>query len=193
MKIAGIVLGGGQSRRMGGIDKGGTLLGGRTLLQHAIARLEPQVEAIAVNTPEPTPGYAHAPDTVAGQVGPLAGVLAGMEWARSMGATHLATAATDTPFAPTDWVMACAEALTGKTQVAMAASDGRIHPVFSIWPVSLADDLHHFLTVEDKRKIIVFAERHGLAEVTFETGAAGDPFFNINTPDDLTAAKARIG
>ncbi len=192
MRIAGTVLGGGQSRRMGGIDKGGTLLGGRTLLQHAIARLESQVEALAVNTPDPSPGYAHAPDTIAGQVGPLAGVLAGMEWARSIGATHLATAATDTPFAPLEWVGNSAAALTAETPVVMAASNGRIHPVFAIWPVALADELHHFLTVEDKRKIILFAERHGLAEVAFENNADGDPFFNINTPDDLAAARARI-
>lgn len=186
------MLGGGQSRRMGGVDKGGTLLGERTLLQHAIARLEPQVVQLAINTPEPTADYAHAPDTVPGQVGPLAGVLAGMKWAQSIGATHLATAATDTPFAPADWVVMCAEAMSNDHMVAMAASSGRIHPVFALWPVSLAEELHRFLTVEDKRKIIVFAERHGLVEVEFAESAAGDPFFNINTPDDLAVAKARI-
>ncbi len=192
MRIAGIVLGGGQSRRMGGVDKGGTLLDDRTLLQHAIARLEPQVKALAINTPAPVDGYAHAPDTVPGRVGPLAGVLAGMEWARSAGATHLATAATDTPFAPVDWVAACAHAVKENTPVAMASSNGRIHPVFALWPVVLADDLHRFLTVEDQRKIIVFAQRHGLVEVEFANAADGDPFFNINTPEDLAVAKARI-
>ena len=197
MKIAGVILAGGLSRRMGGNEKSLMQLGGKAPIEWVAERLHPQVDALAINANgDPTRfAFLDRPviaDTVDGFVGPLAGALAGMRWAKQFeGMTHIMTAAADTPFIPLDLVAQLQAAITEPDDVAMAASNGRIHPVFGLWPIHLADALEHFLVAEDKRKILEFANRYLLHEIVYDTGG-GDPFFNINTPDDLAAAEAMV-
>jgi molybdopterin-guanine dinucleotide biosynthesis protein A len=198
--IAGIILAGGLSRRMGGGDKPLGMLAGRPLLDRVIARLRPQVGALALNANGDAGRFSDfglpvVADTVAGFAGPLAGVLAGLEWAAANTAvSRVVTVAGDTPFFPHDLVDRFAAAAAGRPKaVAVAASGGRTHPTFALWPVDLAAALRSALTEEDERRVTAFIERHAHVEVDFavrETaGLAYDPFFNINTREDLAEAE----
>jgi molybdopterin-guanine dinucleotide biosynthesis protein A len=194
--VVGVLLAGGQARRMGGGDKCLRPLGGRTILEHVIERVRPQVAALVLNANGDPARFAHiglpvAPDVIGGFAGPLAGVLTGMEWAR----THrpdcpwIATIATDTPFFPTDLVGRLLGAIEREgTDLACAASGGRAHPVFGLWPVRLADDLRAAMTDHGMRKVDVWTARHRLAEVPFPADEI-DPFFNTNRPEDLAEAE----
>lgn len=199
MTTAGIILAGGLARRMGGGDKAMLSLGGRPLLAHVIDRLTPQVDEVALNANGDPARFAEfnlpvIPDTVEGFVGPLGGVLAGMRWAAARGHTHIASAAADTPFFPTDLVTQLTNA-KGTQPISMAATDDperglSEHPTFALWPVDLADDLEYALTKGNMRKVIVWTSRHGCARAVFD----GDfPFFNVNTPEDLAEAEAIAG
>ena len=198
--IAGVLLAGGRARRMGGGDKCLRTLGGRSLLAHAIARARPQVSVLAINANgDPARFAAFAlpviADPVAGFAGPLAGVLAGLDWAAEAGSAHVASFATDAPFFPTDLVSRLAAAIDAGADIACAASGGRAHPVFGLWPVRLREDLRRALCDEEIRKVDVWTARHALAEVDFPA-AGHDPFFNANRPEDLARAEdilARIG
>lgn len=199
MKIAGVILAGGLARRMGGGDKALLEVGGQTLLARVIARLAPQVDEIVLNA-NGNParlarfGLPVVPDTVEGFAGPLAGVLAGMRWAAARGHTHVASAAGDTPFFPSDLVARLKAAAEDSGQpIAMAATNDperglTEHPTFALWPVDLAGDLEQALTVGHMRKIIVWTSRHGCARAVFDEGA-DYPFFNVNTPEDMVAAE----
>ena len=195
--IAGVLLAGGQSRRMGGGDKCLQMLDGKTLLAHAIARARPQVDALMLNAngdPARFGDYALpvVPDVIAGHAGPLAGVLSGMEWARANRpeCALIATFATDAPFFPRD-LIACLKRVRTEAGVplACASSGGRTHPVFALWPVDLAGDLRHAMTTEDIRKVDIWTARHGIAHAAFPD-APYDPFFNINRPEELARAHA---
>jgi molybdenum cofactor guanylyltransferase len=194
--VAGVLLAGGLARRMGGGDKCLLPLAGRPMLAHAIARLQPQVTALAVNANgDPARfapfGLAVVADVVEGFAGPLAGVLTGMAWARATvpEAEWLVSAATDTPFFPADLVARLmAGAAARDAPVAFAASDGRTHPVFGLWHLSLLEALRNALIDEDERKIDRFAGRYEVAVVDF-TITPFDPFFNVNRPDDLVEAE----
>ena len=107
------------------------------------------------------------------------------------GISHIATCAVDTPFFPKDYVAQLISLLSGDQEISMARSGDRIHPVFAIWPLSLEDELHRFVVLEDKRKILEFANRYTLHEVRFDTDPI-DPFFNVNTPEDFERAQAFI-
>ena len=192
IRIFGLVLAGGRSSRMGGGEKALLPLGGRTLLDRAIARLEPQVEALAINANRDIGRYEAfgrpvIRDTLDGHQGPLAGVLTGLRWAGGAGATHLVTVAGDTPFFPEKLSEDLAAALGEGVAIAMARGpDGR-HPTFALWPVALADDLEAALQA-GTRKIVAWADRHGVAMVAFPTDPY-DPFFNVNTPEDMGVAE----
>lgn len=183
---------------MGGNEKSLMLLAGKPPVAWVADVLQPQVAQLAVNANGPPQrfDFLQLPvlaDTVDGFVGPLAGVLAGMRWAQSLtGVTHVVSAAADTPFIPGNLVHRLQAAIDGPDGIAMAFSVGRIHPVFGLWPVHLADDLETFLVQEDKRKILEFAHRYTLHSVDFDK-AGEDPFFNINTPEDMAIARARAG
>ncbi|RAZ88616.1 molybdenum cofactor guanylyltransferase MobA [Mesorhizobium hawassense] len=198
--VAGIILAGGQSRRMGGGDKPLLSLGKARLIDHVAARLRPQVATLGLNANGDPARFAAMrlpviEDTVPGYAGPLAGILAGLEWASGQrGCRWLISAAGDTPFFPDNLV----ERLTAATHdrssaIAVASSDGRWHPTFALWPLGLRDALRHFLVDEDNRRVSAFMERHGFIQVEFPMieadGQKIDPFFNINTPDDLAAAE----
>jgi molybdenum cofactor guanylyltransferase len=196
VRIAGVLLAGGQSRRMGGGDKCLRLLGGKPILAHVIERARPQVAALVLNANGDPLRFREfdlpvVADGVAGFLGPLAGVLAGLDWAVAElpGATHVASFATDAPFYPRDMVPRLVAGLQGgRYELACAASGGRAHPVFGLWPVALREDLRHALVEEEIRKVDAFTARHSLAVVDFPM-AEIDPFFNTNHPEDLDAAQ----
>lgn len=204
--VAGVILAGGQARRMGGGDKCLLRLAdGRTLLERIIARLAPQVTHMALNANGDPARFAacglpvlpdNGPDGPT-DAGPLAGVLAGMEWAAAQGCDRVVTVAGDTPFFPRDLVarlvagqaagLAAEQARApGAHRVAIAATD-RAHPVFALWDVRLAPVLAQALA-EGTRRVMDFAAAQGAARIVFAHGDAADPFFNINTPDDLEQA-----
>ena len=194
--VLGVILAGGQARRLGGGDKALRELGGKPLLAHAIERLAPQVSQIIINAngdPARFDSFLHpvVADTVEGFVGPLAGVLAGLEWAaeNAPDCEWIVTCATDAPFFPEDLVARLFEAVTqGDAELACAETNGRTHPVFGLWPVRLREDLRHALVVEELRKVDLWTARHGLASVDYPALVV-DPFFNINRPEDLERAE----
>ncbi|HWK63326.1 MAG TPA: molybdenum cofactor guanylyltransferase MobA [Rhizobiaceae bacterium] len=197
--IAGIILAGGRSRRMGGGDKCLRRLGGRPLLRHVIDRLAPQAGPLAISANGDPSRFAEfsvpvVPDTIPGFAGPLAGVLAGMEWARrETDATWLVSVASDTPFFPTDLVSRLATA-ADQENIVVASSGGRRHPVFALWPVTLAPALRAFLEDGATYKVSTFVEGHESAVVDFAMieATGGDPFFNVNTQEDLAVAEGLI-
>lgn len=195
--VPALILAGGLSRRMGR-DKASADLAGRPMIARVAERLRPQVGALAINAPE---GFAAGidlplvPDTVPGHPGPLAGVLAGLRHAAAMapGTTYLLTAPADTPFLPPDLVAGLRVAAVAPDQIVIAASSGRVHPVVALWPLSLADDLEAWLAAPENRRLQAFIARHPSIAVDFPvlatTVGSLDPFFNVNTPDDLATAE----
>lgn len=195
MIVAGILLAGGQSRRMGGGDKCLRPLGGRTILARIVERAMPQVMALAINANGDGARFAEyglpvVADSVEGFVGPLAGVLAGLDWAAQAvpAASHVASFATDAPFLPRDLVARLGGAVAGGADLACAASGGQAHPVFGLWPVRLREVLRHALVEEKIRKVDAWTARYRLVQVDFATEPV-DPFFNTNRPEDLAEAE----
>jgi molybdopterin-guanine dinucleotide biosynthesis protein A len=189
--IAGLILAGGRSSRMGGGDKALLMLGDGTILSHVISRFAPQVSALAINTGSeaaefPANGLPLVRDAIADFQGPLAGIQAGLSWATALpGVTHLATVSVDAPFLPLQLV----EKLSARDPrlVAVARSAGRLHPTCALWPLNLLADLEAFLHERETRKVMTFVEEAGYRAVDFEAEPF-DPFFNVNTPEDLAAA-----
>lgn len=199
-KVAGVVLAGGRAQRMGGRDKALLPLAGKPMIARVIDRLAPQVAAVAINAngdPARFSRFAEAvfADVVDGYLGPLAGILSALRWAENeaAGYTRIVTVAADTPFYPKDLVARLAESATGGETIVIARSNGNPHPVFALWPVSLANDLAGWLERGETLKARAWAESHDLAYCDFPQRADGvDPFFNVNTPDDLAAAEALL-
>ncbi len=193
--IIGVVLAGGKSTRMGGGDKCLSLLAGHTLLDHTIARARPQVDELILNangdiTRFAGTGLTIIQDSIENYAGPLAGILSALEWAREYRphCIHVVSFASDTPFFPTDLVARLIRAAQEKNlPLASAASGGRSHPVFGLWPVNLADDLRHAMSCENMRKVDAWTARHGAAHADYPV-LPFDPFFNINQPEDLVRA-----
>lgn len=195
--IIGLILAGGRGQRMGaGRLKHLRSLGSQTLLERAVARALPQVDVLLINsasTPA-TPCIGDlqvVPDTVPGFVGPLAGVLAGMEYVQASfpRAQWLVTMAADTPWFPLDLVRRLvAQRRIDEAEIATAASAGRIHPVFALWPLGIAEQLRQALEVEGLRKVQAFQARYRRVQVEWPVEPF-DPFFNINTLDDLARAE----
>lgn len=204
-KIAGIILAGGQARRMGGGDKSLEPLGQTTVLKRVISRISPQVDTLALNAngdPARFADYALPvlADSIQGFVGPLAGILAGMDWAHELGYSQIVSVAADTPFFPLNLVQELSATQTKtNTPIAIAATPdperGLIRqPVFGLWSVDLRDPLRDALN-DGIRKIIVWAEDHGVVLAPFPTphtiggSTKIEPFFNINTKEDLATAR----
>ena len=188
-KPLGVILAGGLATRMGGGDKGALILGGRTMLDRVIDRLGPQTGGLLLNANGDPARFAEY--GLPGHPGPLAGVLAGMEWAAEHGYSHIVTAAADTPFFPQDLVARLSRAAEkASAPIALAATqeDGRLwrHPTFGLWPVSLRADLRAALE-DGLRKVVLWTDKHGAATAAFDDAA----FFNVNTPEDLAEAEAR--
>jgi molybdopterin-guanine dinucleotide biosynthesis protein A len=192
--VPAMILAGGLSRRMGGGDKCLLPLGDRPLLAHVIERLRPQAGALALNANGDATRFAQfglsvVADDAADFAGPLAGILAAMDWAHGThsSASAVMTVPADTPFLPRD----LAARLKAAGAPALARSGGRIHPVVGLWPLALRDGLRRTLRAERVHKVGDWTGRLGPAIVDFPIETV-DPFFNINTPDDLIRAAALL-
>lgn len=200
IKLPGIILAGGRATRMGGGDKGLRVVGGLRLIDHVIARLSVQCAPLAINANgDPARlaefGLPVLPDSLPDHPGPLAGVLAGLDWAASLGATAIITAAADTPFLPADLTQRLI-ANAGPSGLCLAASadpSGKMHrqPTFGLWPTALRHDLRAALN-GGLRKIVLWTDAHNAGTAEFPSHPF-DPFFNINTPEDIARAETLLG
>ncbi len=192
----GVLLAGGLARRMGGGDKPMKMIGGSTILERVIARLTPQCDALILNANGDPARFASVglpvvADTVEGFAGPLAGILAALDWTAAYrpDVEWVLSAAADCPFLPRDLVARLQLARIGEdAQLAVAASAGQIHPVVGLWNVALRGELRHALVVEDIRKIDRWTARYKVATVTWPVEPL-DPFFNANTVEDIAEAE----
>lgn len=201
MNTVGLLLAGGLSRRMGGGDKALRPLGERPLLEHVIDRMAPQVAGLVLNANGDPGRFARfglpvVADSVPDFAGPLAGILAGLDWAavNRPDYRHIVSVPTDAPFLPRDLVARMLRAAEEQgADLACAASSGRPHPVVGLWPVRLRDPLRAAVVAEGIRKVDVWTARYRLAIVDFPEERPGlDPFFNANHPDDLDRAAALL-
>lgn len=192
----GLVLAGGLARRMGGGDKARLRIGGTTILQRVLACLEPQCTRIVINANGDPARFADTglpvvADSVPDFAGPLAGILAGLDWAaaNAPAVEWLLSVPGDCPFLPADLAARLHEARgAAKTPLACARSGAWRHPVVGLWPLALRDDLRRALTVEGLHKIEIWTARHGVAIADWPAEPI-DPFFNVNTPDDAARAE----
>lgn len=196
----GVLLAGGRARRMGGGDKALRAVGGVSILERVIGVMRRQCAGLVLNAngdPARLAGFGlpivadDAPDFK----GPLAGILAGLDWVAAWrpNLAFAISAPTDTPFLPRDLVARLEAArIAQNADIACASSGGRTHPVIALWPVAIRQDLRHALVDEDLRKIGRFAERYRVAYADWPVEPF-DPFFNANEPDDFTAAEAIAG
>jgi len=191
-----LILAGGLARRMGGGDKARIRIGNATILERVVARLTPQCSRIIINANGDPARFADTgltvvADSIPDFAGPLAGILAGLDWtaANVPGCEWLASAPGDCPFVPRDLVTRLHEARTAAgVPLACARSGEWRHPVAGLWPVSLREDLRRAISDEGLRKIEVWTERQGIALANWADTPV-DPFFNVNTPDDAARAE----
>jgi molybdopterin-guanine dinucleotide biosynthesis protein A len=192
----GLVLAGGLARRMGGGDKPRTSIGGATILSRVLERMTPQCTRIILNANGDPARFADTrlpviPDDVPDFAGPLAGILAGLDWAAANAPDTLTVVSVpgDCPFLPRDLVARLEEAREAAGQPLACARSGEWrHPVVGLWPVALRADLRRALTQEGMRKIELWTARHGVALADWPAEPV-DPFFNVNTPEDAAAAE----
>lgn len=195
-RTQGVLLAGGLARRMGGGDKPMRTIGGRTILERVIARVSPQCSGLILNANGDPARFASfglqvVADDVPGFPGPLAGILAALDWtaANRPGVEWVLSVAGDCPFLPRDLVARLHDARERENaRLAVAASGGQSHPVVGLWHVALRDDLRHALVVEDLRKIDRWTARYPLATVNWPVEPL-DPFFNANTVEDIAEAE----
>jgi molybdenum cofactor guanylyltransferase len=201
VSIVGLLLAGGQSRRMGGGDKALRPLGGRPLLDQVLERLRPQVAAMVLNAngdPSRFAGFGLpvVPDSVPDFAGPLAGVLAGLDWAAANrpDCEWVVSVPTDAPFLPRDLVARLVAGMqAADAELACAVSVGQSHPVVGLWPLRLREALRHAVVAEEIRKVDTWTGRYRLSRVPFVEETTGvDPFFNANRPDDFERAAALL-
>jgi len=193
---AGVVLAGGLARRMGGGDKARLRIGKETILERVLARIRPQCAALIINANGDPGRFADTrlpvvPDSIPGFPGPLAGILAGLDWAAEQlpEATDLVSVPGDCPFLPGDLVARLKGARErGRVPIACARSGEWRHPVIALWPIALRSDLRKALVEEEVRKIEAWTSRYGVAIADWPAEPI-DPFFNVNTPDDAAAAE----
>jgi molybdopterin-guanine dinucleotide biosynthesis protein A len=193
----GLVLAGGLARRMGGGDKARIKIGGASILQRVLACLTTQCSGIIINANGDPARFADTglpvvADSVPDFAGPLAGILAGLDWAaqNAPAVEWLASVPGDCPFLPKDLVARLHDArAASNVPLACARSGEWRHPVVGLWPVKLREDLRHALVGEDLHKIELWTARHGIGIAEWPT-VPFDPFFNVNTPKDAAQAEA---
>lgn len=191
-----VILAGGLARRMGGGDKPLKTVGGRTILDRVIDCVRPQCSAIAINANGDPARFSQwslpvVADSIEDFAGPLAGVLAGMDWAaaHAPNAEFVLSVASDCPFLPNDLVAKLEAARqAGDADVAVARSGGQAHPVIALWRIALREDLRRALVNENMRKIDRWTARYRMANAEWPV-APIDPFFNANTPEDIVEAE----
>jgi molybdenum cofactor guanylyltransferase len=184
---AAVVLAGGSARRLGGVDKPLLHIGGLSILARIIAAIDVRPIAISANGDPARYASFGLPvlgDSIEDQ-GPLAGVLAGLDWAAALGATFLLTVPGDTPFIPAGLAAALAPAPS------CATTNGRMHHLVALWPTTCRVALRAMLTTPGPRNVVRFTERLGMRSVVFPADGR-DPFLNVNTPGDLAAARAAL-
>lgn len=197
--ITGVLLAGGLAKRMGGGDKCLLPLGGKTLLQHTIDRAQPQVHTLLLSANGNHLRFARSRLPVIADIypdfpGPLAGVHAALTWMREHQPDHqwLASFACDTPFFPADMTARLFDAVTRTDRpLAIACSKGRVHSVFALWHISLLPQVEALLSQGAHPRLQEWTKAQGASEVEFDS-TGYDPFFNINTPQDLYAAEAQL-
>lgn len=196
--VLGLVLAGGRASRMGGGDKCLLPLAGRPLLAHILERLVPQVARVVLNANGDAGRFAAfglpvVADTVVGLPGPLAGILAGLEWAAAAAPElrWVASVPGDGPFLPPDLVSRLRAAADAAGGAAIAASRGRVNPVVGLWPVAGAAALRRALLEEGLRRVEDWARRQGAVTVEWPPGPP-DPLFNVNSPEDLAEAEGLL-
>jgi molybdenum cofactor guanylyltransferase len=195
LDIPAVLLAGGLARRMGGGDKPMRSIAGKTILERVIARLKPQCNTLILNANGDPARFASfglpvIADTVADFPGPLAGILAALDWMAEHHpeVRHVLSAAADCPFLPRDLVTRLEAARRAENaELAVASSGGQTHPVIGLWSVRLRGELRHALVEEDIRKIDRWTARYPVATVSWPVTPV-DPFFNANTVDDVAAA-----
>ena len=191
-RVAGLILAGGLSRRMGGGDKALIQVEGQSLLDRTIERLRPQVGPMILNANGDPSRLAEftlpvVPDVIQGYAGPLVGILTGLEWLadHSLGVEWMVSVAADTPLFPEDLVERLFTAVKAEgADLAIAYTGSRSHPVFALWPTRLAAQLRAAVVGEDIRKIEAWTDRYKVARVDWPN-LPTDPFFNVNTPEDV--------
>ncbi|WP_138422483.1 molybdenum cofactor guanylyltransferase MobA [Maritimibacter alexandrii] len=188
----GVILAGGQARRMGGRDKAFVTLDGRPMIAHVIARLEPQVSRIAINSNgDPSAFTSSHPilsDSIEDHLGPLAGILAAMDWALTLKSDWVVTVATDTPFIPANLVDRLIRAQNAsRAPIVLAETPAGVEPVAGLWYTKLANGLRGSIQT-GTRKVTDFTEEKDAVSAFF----AAEDFFNVNTPEDLDMAEARL-
>ena len=197
-KVLGVILAGGQARRMGGADKPLTEISGKPLLAYVVERLRPQLPHLLLNANGDTKRYAQfnlpvQEDIVPDFAGPLAGVLSAMAYARAFQpqVTHVITVAADTPFYPSEYIDRMLSSVDEANTLACASYKGRTQPVFGLWSVDLHNELHRALVEEDIHKVDLFTARYGVADVNFDE-MSFNPFFNVNRIEDVAEGEALL-
>ena len=193
----GLVLAGGLARRMGGGDKARIRVGGKTILERVLACLKPQCTRLIINANGDPARYADTrlpvvADSVPDFAGPLAGILAGLDWAaaNAPNCEWLLSAPGDCPFLPKELAARLHETrVATDLPLACARSGEWRHPVVGLWPVKLREDLRHALIDDGLRKIEIWTARHGVAIADWPATPI-DPFFNVNAPEDAARAEA---
>ena len=192
MTFAGVILAGGKGKRMGGTNKALVRLCDKPLIMHVADRLNSQVNFLGVNANRDLDAFLKVgfhwpivPDGVGGSLGPLDGILGAMIFAKQNHCSHALTVAVDTPFIPLNLAEKLGTNLGD--DIAVAASNGRIHGTCALWPVTQIEQLHGFLKSGRSLKVMDYLAKAGFIKVSFD-GTEPDPFLNINTPDDLAAA-----
>jgi molybdenum cofactor guanylyltransferase len=191
--MIGIILAGGRASRMGGIDKGALTVGGLRIADRIRQTLEPQCERVVISSNVGAGGVAELPvvrDSVPGFPGPLAGVLSALDFVAEHhpDAPFAVTVPTDTPFLPSDLVARLQDQrVADRAEIVCACSGGAVHHVVALWSVALRASLRTALVAEDVRRVRTFLERHAVAYATWPVTPV-DPFFNVNTPEDLAEA-----
>ncbi len=197
--VVGVILAGGLARRMGGGDKCLLPLAGKTLLQRTVERAQPQVQTLLLNANGNSLRFARTrlpvvPDAFTNNLGPLAGIHASLAWMQTHqpDAEWLASFASDSPFFPMDLVEKLSRAVaSGNAQIAVAKSNNRVHPIFALWHSSLLQSIQTQLQSGDTPRLQDWVKQQKLVEVEFSSNGY-DPFFNINTPQDLYAAEPLV-
>lgn len=198
-ETVGVILAGGRAQRMEGRDKAFIVLDGAPILTHVAKHFAPQCLATVISANGDPSRFKTfqlpvVPDTIPDHPGPLAGILAALEWVAKHhpSVDWVASVTVDAPFIPDDFVLRLHEARSSRrAELAIAQSAERNHPACALWPVSSSASLRQAIQAEGLRKVGAWVARHDTGTAVWPSHPV-DPFFNINTPEDLKLAQSLI-